>query len=137
MHQKHLIMTYNVHSEMLGHLKKCLPEEGCGLVCGDGKIISKIMIVENILHSPTRFICDPEGLIRSFEIIERNNLELMGIFHSHLNGLETPSCLDVKDHLYPVTMIIWTSKRNEWIMKCFHVSTEKYKEIEWSLIYEN
>ena len=85
-----------VHQVMKKHLERCLPEEGCGLLCGKGNDVNRVIALENIKHSVSEFFCDPIALIDAFEVMERSKLELIGIFHSHPDGLEWPSRQDIE-----------------------------------------
>ena len=41
--------------QMRDHVAACAPEEGCGLVAGREGLASSIYLIENELHSSSRF----------------------------------------------------------------------------------
>ena len=46
------------------------PEEACGLVAGlDGRTL-QVFPIENTLHSPVRFRCDPQEQLRVLQLLD-------------------------------------------------------------------
>lgn len=85
-----------------------LPEEACGLLAGNDNLVSQILPIENILHSPIRYRMDPQQQLAAFQFIDNLGLELLAIYHSHPDGPATPSATDIAEAYYPevVYMII-------------------------------
>lgn len=123
----------NVYSRIIEHVDKCLPEEGCGLLCGNNHEASMVLPLENVTHSTNDFLCEPNGLIKALELIENTNNELIAIFHSHPNGLEVPSNRDIKEHAYQsAAMLICSYCVDVWKLRCFRiVNGSFYVEISW------
>ena len=129
-----LFINKKVYVAMLDHVVRCLPEEGCGLIAGNENKACRIFELENAKHSATEFMCEPIGMIKAFEVIEQSSMELIGIYHSHPNGLEQPSKKDLKDHSYGgVYLLIWSKMGNKWGMGCFFRINDDYEEIQWKL----
>ena len=126
------IIKKAVYSRMIDHLDKCLPEEGCGLLCGNNNEASMVFPLENSIHSATGFMCEPNALIKALEWIENTNNEIIAIFHSHPNGLEIPSKRDIKEHAYQsAAMLICSYCVNVWKLRCFWIVNGGYVEIPW------
>lgn len=74
-----------------------LPQEACALLLGrveDGiAVVERILIFENIYRSPTRFRIRDEEVYRVYLEAEEENMEIVGIFHSH-PGPARPSPID-------------------------------------------
>jgi proteasome lid subunit RPN8/RPN11 len=66
---------------------KVYPVEACALIFGrenlDEVYLSKIAIAPNKLQSKVRFEIDPELVYKEFREAEREELEFIGVFHSH------------------------------------------------------
>ena len=95
------------------------PEEACGMLIGRIKGFDAITIrtipVTNTLHSPTRFRMDGNEQLDIFNKMEVEDLELVGIYHSHPLGPAGPSEIDVKEAYYPnVVHLIWSSTEGTW-----------------------
>jgi proteasome lid subunit RPN8/RPN11 len=100
---------------MLDEVKKLAMEEACGLVAGVNQTSQAVYPVTNILHSPVRYRMDPESQLAHFNQIDENGWQLLAIYHSHLQGPQSPSRMDVAEAAYPgVIHLIWSSSVGEW-----------------------
>ena len=124
-----------LREEMLACLASRLPEEGCGLLGGQGDVCSVILPVTNELHSPTGFRMDPQEQLRAFLQFEDQGLELTAIYHSHPRGPQVPSATDVAEFSYPgVISLICVPLDGYWIVRGFIIDGEAMTEI--TLIWE-
>ena len=76
-----------IHEDLLNriieHARQEYPLESCGILAGkNGKII-KFYPMENTKRSPSCYIMAPEEQLRVFQEIEKEELELSAIYHSH------------------------------------------------------
>lgn len=104
----------------------CWPEEACGLLLGtvEGKsaAVMRTVIMENMLHSTTRFRMDGAQQLAVFNQMEQDELELVGIYHSHPNGLAFPSPIDITEAYYSeVIHLIWSGKGSDWICQAYRI----------------
>ncbi len=100
---------------MLADVKKRKSEEACGLVAGIDQTSQAVFPMTNVLHSPVRFLLDPEEQLRVFNQIEEKEWQLQAIYHSHLHGPEGPSAVDIAEANYPgVINLIWSNISGEW-----------------------
>jgi proteasome lid subunit RPN8/RPN11 len=123
--------------QIQAHLRDNLPDEACGLIGGTrnhelhGWKASRIFLIENILHSPTRFRMDGRAQLAAFEQIDRDNLELIAIFHSHPQGPDYPSETDKKEFYYPgVIQLICYLHGDTWECAGFQFMNNEFKKIE-------
>ena len=130
-----LFIPIEISKKILGYVMEKFPEEACGLLAGhDNKVINEFLIA-NHLHSPVKYSMDPMELYQALEKIEANQIELLGIFHSHPQGPSRPSETDIKEFLYPgVATIICFPESNVWKMKAFLIENDWYTEIELVVI---
>ena len=77
--------------------------ECCGLLAGRDAVISAILPAKNTLQSPKAYEIAPQELFDLFRRIRSGGLEHLGIYHSHPNGENDPSPLDIERSFYPDT----------------------------------
>lgn len=105
-------------------------EEACGLVAGDDQTSCAVYPVMNELHSPVRFRMDPEQQLKYFNQLEAEDWQLLAIYHSHLQGPEEPSAIDIAEAYYPgVIYLIWSNTSGEWDCKGFLIEQGLVKPV--------
>ena len=93
---KEEFVLFSDHWEaMLNHISSMKNEEACGLIGGKNRCSSMVFTITNELHSPVRYRLDPQEQLNAFLEIESQGLDLIAIFHSHLNGPNRPSKTDI------------------------------------------
>lgn len=108
--------------KVLGHLKEVYPNEGCGLLSGRRGEVLKIFPMRNVEVSPVSFLMDSREELSVFRKMREENLELLGIYHSHPTSEAYPSEKDralafdgdvfyviasLKDPENPLTRAFW------------------------------
>ncbi len=84
-------MILRLTGEQLRFLKdesrKAHPIEACALLFGRlnfrEAVVTKVVVMTNVLEASTRFKADPQKVFDAFEEAERNGLQFVGFFHSH------------------------------------------------------
>ena len=127
---EHFVVDQAQYEAMLAHILACLPNEACGLlggqVHGSDRIAQLVIPVENMLHSPVRFRMDPLKQLEAFQYIESQNMELVGIFHSHPTGPDAPSQTDLAEFYYPgVAVLIWSPGGDGWRVRAFRIDGDE------------
>lgn len=85
------------------------PNEACAILFGKGDEVLDIFLTDNIEESPVNFTISNEQLIEAYKIAEDQNVEIVGIFHSHPNSDAFPSNTDKKFmQSNPVAWIIYS-----------------------------
>jgi proteasome lid subunit RPN8/RPN11 len=107
--------------EMQRHVAEQVPLEACGLLAGRDNKVERVIMVRNQAQSPARFVMEPYEQLRAFEWIESNNLDLLGIFHSHPAGPDIVSATDIEEAAYEVVYIIWSQNKDQWTARGFWV----------------
>lgn len=93
-----LVIDEAVAAEMTAHCLRVFPDEGCGLLVGDGstsRVIS-CLPVRNKAASARLYTLDPEDHLRADREAEAAGLEIIGVFHSHTHTDAYPSATDVE-----------------------------------------
>jgi len=119
---------------MLNHVEQNAPLEACGLLAGKDDRVEKVIVVRNQTQSPVRFVMDPYEQLQALNWIESNELELMGIFHSHPAGPETASATDIAEAAYDVVHVIWSRTERQWRARGFWVESGVATEVSLQII---
>lgn len=100
--------------QILEHLQKCYPQEGCGLVAGDemGRVTA-VYPIDNILQSPTAYQMEPQQQIEAMLDLEEQGWQMVAIYHSHPCGPERPSNSDIQQAHYPESLMMIVSLKNK------------------------
>jgi len=120
--------------EMLDHVAQQAPLEACGLLAGKNDRVEKVILIPNQAQSPVRFVMDPYAQLHAFDWIESNDLDLLGIFHSHPAGPETASATDVAEAAYDVIHLIWSRNQDHWRVRGFWFENGNSAEILLQII---
>ena len=116
-----LKLSKSLLDEMIAYVHQRAPLEACGLLAGKEARVEKMIGVLNQAQSPVRFVMDPYEQLRAFDWIESNNLDLVGIFHSHPAGPETASPTDIAEAAYEVIHVILSRTGNQWQVRGFWI----------------
>jgi [CysO sulfur-carrier protein]-S-L-cysteine hydrolase len=87
--------------EIVEHTRQEAPLECCGLLTGEGDVITRIRKMTNVLRSPVRFSMDPQALFRFFKDLRPLPQKHLGIYHSHPVSEAYPSAVDIEQAFYP------------------------------------
>ncbi len=82
------------------------PAEACGLIGGalegDRKVAVQLVPLGNQRtdSARNRYLIDPESFRRAQEKLERDGLDVIGVYHSHPDHVPEPSAFD-REHAWP------------------------------------
>ncbi len=125
-------------AEMINHCRETFPNEACGILAGkrgdylNGQI-EKIYQTKNVSPTPyTRYFIDPQEQFKIFKEIEKENSEMLAIYHSHTHTPAYPSATDCELATYPdvVYLIISLVNPKEPVVKSYSIVEGKIKEEE-------
>ena len=92
--------------EMIAHARETFPMECCGLLAGrDGQVI-RVYRGYNVDQSPYTYRLDDRQLLQFLREMDREGLEVVGIYHSHTSSEATPSRTDVARAFYPEAVYV-------------------------------
>jgi len=126
----HLLIPTQLIETMRAHVQRCLPEEACGILGGNGDLVKYVIPVTNELHSPVRFTMAAEEQFKAFMWLEVNALDMLGYYHSHPAGPAHLSETDLLQFAYPGVVLILLSHENSiWRINGFIIKENTIKEI--------
>ena len=84
---------------LIQHCEKDGLSESCAMLFGEHNDqqwnVKEVFLTRNAhTNSETSFIITPEELLQGYQLAEKKQLELVGIFHSHPNTAASPSSFD-------------------------------------------
>ena len=107
-----LSVTENQIDSLIRLTKEDLPSESCCLLLGrivndNEYCVEQVKIMENKTHSEYSFEMDPDELMEVYQWASDNSLDIVGVYHSHLDG-SAPSSTDlIFMKLNPVIWLIY------------------------------
>ena len=129
-----LILTKEQYQKMIAHVDLHAPLEACGLLAGHGSSVERVLEVTNQAQSAVRYVMDPVEQLNGFEWIDSNELDLIGIFHSHPTGPETVSPTDIAEAAYAVVYVILAHMDSAWHARGFWIEGGTYHEVVLKVI---
>jgi proteasome lid subunit RPN8/RPN11 len=83
------------HAKILAEAERAYPQEACGLLLGIQDLIESVVIATNIADDPKRcFVIDPAVQFAAHRAARTGGPQIVGCFHSHPDGADTPSAAD-------------------------------------------
>ena len=94
-------MPRGVREAVLGHARRTLPYECCGLLIGvatgaDTRF-TRAWPARNLRHSRTRYLIDPSDHFAAIRAARRTGLAVVGAYHSHPASAPLPSATDDRE----------------------------------------
>jgi proteasome lid subunit RPN8/RPN11 len=126
-----IILTTQQHNYLASLAKSTLPDESCAILVGKtiGKDIHIINSIPMRNYDSSRFTfrMDPYQLIDVYQKVEKQNMHVVGIFHSH-PAEPMPSSIDKKFmEINPVVWIIYSTITHR---SRAYIFEEKIKEVQ-------
>jgi len=118
---------------MLDQARGAGGEECCGLLAGRDGVIARVLPAKNAAKRPeSEYEIAPEELFRLMREIRGAGLELLGIYHSHPEGENSPSARDIERGFYPEAAYFVVSAREdaERPVRAFAIRGDGFAELE-------
>jgi len=128
-----LSVTENQIDSLIRLTKEDLPNESCCLLLGrivneNEYCVELVKIMENKTRSQYSFQMDPDELKEAYQWASNNSLDVVGVYHSHLDG-STPSSTDlIFMKLNPVIWLIYEVSGSRF--RAFTVVKDILKEVK-------
>lgn len=95
-----------VAGAIVGHALAEHPIEACGIVCGRGGQLQRVVPLRNDLDSETAYAFEPQQQLAVWDELEERGEQLAAVYHSHTDCEAFPSGRDVQGAVYPVPYLI-------------------------------
>ncbi len=104
----------DVLTAMLAEARSAGGAECCGLLAGCDGAITRILPARNVSARPaSEYEIAPEELFALMRKIRGAGIEMLGIYHSHPSGENSPSKSDIERAFYPDAAYFIISPRKE------------------------
>ena len=126
-----------IYGQMVDHAKKEYPHEACGILAGAAPgAVSIFFPMKNTDHAAISYFMDPKEQLLVFKDMRKKNVEMLGIFHSHVASEAFPSQKDVRLAFYPDVsyLIVSLSDLTRPVLRSFRIVEEKVTEEEINLV---
>ena len=127
-----LLVTQNQIDSLIRSTKEELPNESCSLLLGsivdDQYHVKVLKKMENKAHSEYSFHMDSDELMKVYKWASDNGLDVIGVYHSHLEG-SNPSDTDLTFMMInPVIWLIYDVSKSTY--RAFLLVQDYLKEIK-------
>ena len=103
-------VTRDVYDAMIAHAQDDRPFEACGVLAGSSGTVTGLHRARNTADLyGIRYEIDPRDFLKINQAID-DDLDLVGIYHSHPNSPAYPSATDRKLAAYDVTYFVISLK---------------------------
>jgi [CysO sulfur-carrier protein]-S-L-cysteine hydrolase len=127
-----LLVTENQIDSLIRSTKEDFPNESCSLLLGsivdDEYHVKVLKKMENKAHSEYSFHMDSDELMKVYKWASDNALDVVGVYHSHLEG-SNPSNTDLTYmKINPVIWLIYDVSKSTY--RAFLLVQDYLKEIK-------
>ena len=127
-----LLVSKNQIDSLIRSTREDFPNESCSLLLGsivdDEYHVKVLKKMENKAHSEYSFYMDPDELMKVYKWASDNGLDVIGVFHSHLEG-SNPSDTDLTFmNINPVIWLIYDVSKSTY--SAFLLVQDSLKEIK-------
>ena len=133
MRKSELWIKREIYEELLRHCLKEPAKEVCGILAGREKRIGRIFPLVNISDNPKFcYVIDSREPLKLFKELRTQNLEMVAIYHSHVDAQAYPSQRDIEMASYPESsyIIVSLSDPKSPVARSFRIVDGKISEEE-------
>lgn len=102
----------SIYKEMIEHSRTEYPNEACGILGGKGNRVLRLYRMTNTEKSPTTYFMDSREQFAAMRDLRERELEMVGIYHSHVSTPACPSARDTQMSFYPEALYVIVSLEN-------------------------
>ena len=131
-----IIIPRIIISKLFEHSLLEDPNECCGLLLGNDEKVIEIRNLNNVHDNPmTRYEIDRKDLMKVQKYCDNNNMEILGVYHSHTHSQAYPSPTDIKvarlikDFFDPYYILISLIEKTRPIIRGYKTDLESVTEI--------
>ena len=131
-----IILEKRLAEIIIGQCKREHPFEACGILAGSSGRGEKVYEMTNAERSAETFLMDPKEQFKVMKDMRALNLEMVGIYHSHVASEAYPSSHDVKMAFYPEAsyVIVSLKSMDNPVMRSFKIVGRKITEEELKIV---
>ncbi|MAR37171.1 MAG: hypothetical protein CL715_02235 [Chloroflexi bacterium] len=131
-----IIIPRIIISKLFEHSLLEDPDECCGLLLGNDEKVIEIRNLNNVHDNPmTRYEIDNKDLMKAQKYCDNNNMDILGVYHSHTHSQAYPSPTDIgkareiKDFFDPYYILISLIEKTRPIIRGYKIDLDSVTEI--------
>ena len=131
-----IIIPRIIISKLFEHSLLEDPNECCGLLLGNDEKVIEIRNLNNVHDNPmTRYEIDRKDLMKVQKYCDNNNMDILGVYHSHTHSQAYPSPTDIekareiKDFFDPYYILISLIEKTRPILRGYKINLDSVTEI--------
>ena len=101
-----------LYDEVIAHCKREYPKEACGILAGEGGIVTQGYPMRNVEESPIGYSMDPKAQLLVEKAMRTAKQRMVGIYHSHTATDAYPSSVDVRLAISPDVSYVLVSLKD-------------------------
>lgn len=128
-----LTLKKELLARLIEQCQKEFPNEACGILAGRNNTAEKVYPLTNISDNPKLcYLIDSKEQLTIFKQLRNENLEMLAIYHSHLDVEAYPSKRDVELAFYPDSsyIIVSLAAPRPPVVRSFKISEGRITEEE-------
>ena len=132
-----IFISQAIYQELIQCCLKDPDKEACGILAGKNRKIEKIFPLANISESPKLcYHIDAKEQLTIFKELRKQALEMVAIYHSHVDSQAYPSQKDIELAFYPDSsyIIISLSSPGQPQARSFKIVEGKIEEEELEIV---
>lgn len=98
-----ILLSREQLESITAHARDVYPHEACGLMAGRDGAVLRLYRMKNLDASPVSYRLDPSEQLSVMREMERDGLDIVGIYHSHPDAPAMPSQTDISRAFFPGT----------------------------------
>ena len=120
------------YEEIIAHCRTHYPKEACGILAGNGSVVSQVYPMTNVEDSPLGYAMDPKEQLLVEKQMRRRQQRMVGLYHSHTATDAYPSSVDVSLAISPdVSYVLVSLKdRQRPVLKSYRIDGTTVSEEE-------
>ncbi len=140
-----LILPRDVYSVMVAQAVTERPNECCGLLAGvrevtdgEGMPVGRVARIYPLLNeaaSPVEYLSDARSMFEAVRDMNRHNLEVLAVYHSHPTSPPVPSRKDLeRNYSEDVINLIISLMTEPPTVRGWWLTAETYRKAEWDIV---
>lgn len=118
----------------VSHCAREFPGEACGIFAGKKGKVVRIFEGANAEKSLSTYLMDLRQQFSIMKEIRNSGLEMVGIYHSHIDSEAYPSRRDIEFAFYPEASYVIISLKDSLSIRSFKIKEKKIIEEELSIV---
>ena len=108
-----LRMPKSLYDEVITHCQREYPKEACGVLAGNGGVVTHAYPMRNVEDSPIGYSMDPKEQLVIEKAMRTKGQRMIGIYHSHTASAAYPSSVDVSLAISPDVSYVLISLKDQ------------------------